>query len=223
MEEDKTKWNSAASRLEKTIKSFSNKMTTNYQGRLFAKDAIDGLRLIDMTRTVFDIVVMNPPFGALSNGSKEYLTKTYPYSKSDLLSIFVERGLELLGNGGRLAAITSRTPFFLKSYEKWREQLILKIGEPEVMADLGNGVMDEAFVEAAAFVSKETINDNFLKNNKRKGQIYSSRNACFDIRNGNKNELEYNVDIHSIEALPGKIFSYWIRYNAEKYLKTYLN
>ena len=53
-----------------------------------------------MTRTVFDIVVMNPPFGALSNGSKEYLTKTYPYSKSDQLSIFVERGLELLGNRG---------------------------------------------------------------------------------------------------------------------------
>ena len=36
-----------------------------------------------------------------------------------LLSIFVERGLELLSNGGRLAAITSRTPFFLKSFEKW--------------------------------------------------------------------------------------------------------
>ena len=35
------------------------------------------------------------------------------------------------------------------------------------MADLGNGVMDEAFVEAAAFVLK-TINDNFLKNNKKK-------------------------------------------------------
>ena len=86
---------------------------------------------------------------------KEYLTKTYPLSKSDLLSIFVERGLELLSNGGRLAAITSRTPFFLKSFEKWREEIVLKIGEPEVMADLGNGVMDEAFVEAAAFVLKK--------------------------------------------------------------------
>ena len=30
---------------------------------------------------------------------------------------------------------------------------------------------------------------------------------------------EYNVDIHSIEALPGKIFSYWIRYNAEAIFK----
>ena len=105
-----------------------------------------------MTREIFDIVIMNPPFGALSLGSKDYLTKTYPFSKSDLLSIFVERGLELLNNGGRLAGITSRTPFFLKSYENWRENIVLGVARPEVMADLGHGVMDEAFVEAAAFV-----------------------------------------------------------------------
>jgi len=64
----------------------------------------------------------------------------------------VERGLELLGAGGRLGAITSRTCFFLSSFHKWREQIVLGIAKPEVMADLGYGVMDDAMVEAAAYV-----------------------------------------------------------------------
>ena len=94
---------------------------------------------------------MNPPFGALGIGVKNPLAKVYPRSKNDLLAMFVERGLELLSTGGRLGAITSRTCFFLSSFQKWREEVVLGIAEPEVMADLGHGVMDEAMVEAAAY------------------------------------------------------------------------
>jgi hypothetical protein len=64
----------------------------------------------------------------------------------------VERGLELLRPGSRLGAITSRTGFFLSSYRKQREEVVLGMTHPEVMADLGHGVMDDAMVEAAAYV-----------------------------------------------------------------------
>jgi len=101
---------------------------------------------------VFDVVVMNPPFGALAANTKNQLTKAYPRSKNDLLAIMVERGLELLRSGGRIGAITSRTCFFLSSFQKWREEVVLGIARPEVMADLGFGVMDDAMVEAAAYV-----------------------------------------------------------------------
>lgn len=57
----------------------------------------------------------------------------------------------MLRSGGRLWAITSRTCFFLSSFHKWREHLVLEITQPEVMADLGHGVMDDAMVEAAAY------------------------------------------------------------------------
>ncbi|MNR45062.1 hypothetical protein D3C85_1638730 [compost metagenome] len=97
-------------------------------------------------------MVMNPPFGALASGTKDQLAKAYPRSKNDLLAIFVERGLEMLRSGGRIGAITSRTCFFLSSFQKWREQVVLGIAKPEVMADLGHGVMDDAMVEAAAYV-----------------------------------------------------------------------
>jgi hypothetical protein len=50
-----------------------------------------------------------------------------------------------------LGAITSRTGFFLSSFTKWREEILLKEAEPVVFADLGYGIMDAAMVEAAAY------------------------------------------------------------------------
>lgn len=150
--EDKAKWEKAEARLQEALSEFARAARSTYQGRLFAEDALQGLRMIDHCREVFDVVVMNPPFGALSAGTKEQLGKAYPRSKNDLLSIFVERGLELMRTGGRLGAITSRTCFFLSSFQKWREEIVLSVAQPEVMADLGHGVMDDAMVEAAAYV-----------------------------------------------------------------------
>jgi type I restriction-modification system DNA methylase subunit len=124
----------------------------SYQGQLFAHDALEGLRLIDLARELFDIVVMNPPFGVLSLGTKTELRNAYPLSKNDLLAVFVERGLELLRLGGQLGAITSRTCFFLSSYQKWREKVVLGISHLILVADLGHGVMDDALVESASYV-----------------------------------------------------------------------
>ncbi len=89
--------------------------------------------------------------------NQHLLAKAYPRGKNDLLAIFVERGLELLRVGGKLGAITSRACFYLSDYKKWREQVALGIGKPEVVADLGLGVMDDAMVEAAAYVLEKQV------------------------------------------------------------------
>ena len=149
---DMEQWATAEARLRQALTDFTQAAQASYQGRLFARDALEGLRLIDLCREVFDVVLMNPPFGALAANTKDQLSKAYPRSKNDLLAIMVERGLELLRTGGRIGAITSRTCFFLSSFQKWREQVVLGIAKPEVMADLGHGVMDDAMVEAAAYV-----------------------------------------------------------------------
>ncbi|MBU0973506.1 MAG: SAM-dependent methyltransferase [Proteobacteria bacterium] len=151
-EEDMVKWGKAETRLREALTDFAQASKSTYQGQLFAQDALEGLRLMDVTRESFDVVVMNPPFGALSLSVKNSLAKAYPNSKNDLLGIFVERGIELLRIGGRIGAITSRTCFFLTSFRNWRENVVLGTTLPEVIADLGHGVMDEAMVEAAAYV-----------------------------------------------------------------------
>lgn len=145
-------WVRIESDLRSALNNFAQAVKSTYQGRLFVQDALQGLRLIDLCREVFDVVLMNPPFGALPLGTKTRLAKTYPLSKNDLLAIFIERGIQLLRPGGRIGAITSRTCFFLSSFQQWREEIVLGIAQPESVIDLGFGVMDDAMVESAAYV-----------------------------------------------------------------------
>jgi hypothetical protein len=154
--EDMTQWQKAEARLREALIDYARTARSTYQGRLFAVDALQGLRMIDHCREVFDVVVMNPPFGALAFETKDQLVKAYPASKNDLLAVFVERGLEVLRTGGSLGAITSRTCFFLSSFQQWREDVILASAPPVLLADLGHGVMDDAMVEAAAYVLRKS-------------------------------------------------------------------
>jgi hypothetical protein len=154
--EDMAQWQKAEARLQQALTEFARAARSTYQGRLFAEDALQGFRMIDHCREVFDVVVMNPPFGALAPGTKTQMQKAFPNSKNDLLAIFVERGVNLLRSSGRIGAITSRMCFFLPSYKNWRTNFLATETKTEILADLGLGVMDDAFVEAAAYVLEKT-------------------------------------------------------------------
>jgi hypothetical protein len=125
--------------------------------RLFAGDAAQGIALIDITRTRFDVVLMNPPFGAGSLVAKKEFEKGYPRTKNDVYAAFVERGIQLLHPRGLLGAITSRTGFFLSTFQKWREEILLGEAPPVVFADLGYGVLDSAMVEVAAYCLEKYV------------------------------------------------------------------
>lgn len=153
-EQEQENWLQAETRLREALSGFAQAAQSTYQGRMFARDALQGLRLIDLCREVFDVVVMNPPFGELSEGVSKYLENAYSDSKTNLLTIFVDRGLSLLGKDGRLGAITSRTCFFLSSYKKWRRNVLLQNAELCEFIDLGEGVLDDANVEVAAYCLK---------------------------------------------------------------------
>lgn len=124
---------------------------TNTRRRLFAEDAAQGVGLLSVAETKFDVVLMNPPFGQGSARAKKEFEKAYPRTKNDVFAAFVERGVELLSSHGRVGAITSRTGFFLSSFQKWREEVLLRQAPPVVVADLGYGVLDSAMVETAAY------------------------------------------------------------------------
>jgi hypothetical protein len=122
-----------------------------YRRRLFAEDAARGFAFIDVSRQRYDVVLMNPPFGAGSLMAKAMIAKAWPRTKNDLYAAFVERGVGLMPPAGMLGAITSRTGFFLSSFQKWREEVLLVEAPPTVFADLGAGVLDAAMVETAAY------------------------------------------------------------------------
>jgi hypothetical protein len=135
------------------LRQFSEAATANVsmRRRLFANDAAQGVALVDLLRSRYDVVLMNPPFGASSLRAKREFERAYPRTKNDIYAAFVERGIQLLHVGGLLGAISSRTGFFLSSFQAWREAIILREAPPVVFADLGYGVMDAAMVEAAAY------------------------------------------------------------------------
>lgn len=136
-----------------SLERFLDEATALQQARrrLFAEDSGQGLGLVELAEQRYDVVLMNPPFGAGSARAKKDFEKAYPRTKNDVYAAFVERGIELLNPRGMLGAITSRTGFFLSSFQKWREEIILKQAPPVVFADLGYGVLDSAMVETAAY------------------------------------------------------------------------
>jgi hypothetical protein len=161
--QDQENWQQAEARLRTALTEFAQVAKSTYQGSLFARDALQGLRLIDLCSEVFDVVVMNPPFGAPSAGSKEYIFSEYPDSKYDLFAVFVRRSFELLSKSGFIGAITNRTAFAVESLTQWRKDLFLSEGRLACAIDLGYGVLDDAMVEAAAYVmTRNQMQRDFL-------------------------------------------------------------
>lgn len=155
-QQEQEDWHHAEVRLRSALIEFAHAAKSTYQGRLFAQDALQGLRLVDLSGQSFDVIVMNPPFGLPTPAVKDLLSTAYPISKSDILTIFVERSIQLLRKGGFIGAITARTCFFLSSLEEWREHVLLNQSSVVALADLGHGVMDDALVDAAAYILEKS-------------------------------------------------------------------
>lgn len=155
---DEDFWEQAEGLILDAMKTYAESAESGdvYKRRLFLDDAAGGFAFIDLCRNKYDVVLMNPPFGDPTKRSKGMIIKVFPKTKNDVYAAFVERGLNILYKGGMLGAITSRTGFFLSSFTKWREEILLEIANPLVFADLGYGVMDAAMVEAAAYCLEAT-------------------------------------------------------------------
>ncbi|MGY8704588.1 Eco57I restriction-modification methylase domain-containing protein [Bradyrhizobium sp. 18BD] len=149
--EDMSQWRKAETRLREALMDYARTSRATYQGRLFAEDALQGLRMIDVCQAKFDVVVMNPPFGESAPLSKLDFEKAYMNSKNDIYAAFVERAIGLLRPNGALGAITPRTGFFLTRFKNWRENILLEKTLMTVVADLGFGVLDDAMVETVAY------------------------------------------------------------------------
>lgn len=152
-DQETAKWAAVEASLLAALSEYGERaeVAGGYIRQLFVHDATRGLALIDMCRQRYDVVLMNPPFGSGTTRAKKYFEAAYPRTKNDVYAAFVERGVELLHPRGYLGAITSRTGFFLSSFQKWREEILLKEAPPVVLADLGYGVLDNAMVEVAAY------------------------------------------------------------------------
>ena len=72
-----TFWSQAEDSILKSLQAYAGGVegAEDLGRRLFAEDAVQGFAFIDLCRNRFDVVLMNPPFGAASAKSKTYIGK----------------------------------------------------------------------------------------------------------------------------------------------------
>ena len=149
-DQEQTNWHHAEARLRSALTEFAQAAKSTYQGRLFAKDALQGLRLIDLSRELFDVVVMNPPFGLAGSYTKQYLKENYPEDWNDYYNVFIRRATKLCIKGGRIGAVVPNRLMYAKKSKGVRE-LLTTDWSLETLVDAGRDVMDDAAVDAMFF------------------------------------------------------------------------
>ncbi len=162
--------------------------------KLFAEDAAGGFAFIEVLRKHYDAVLMNPPFGAASTDSLDYLRSNYRIASDNLLVAFVVRFHQLLSLQGRLGAITDRSFVNKRFYEDFRRDFIVEKESLEILIDLGWEVLDAANVEVAMHVHSTENALSFFAN------LGQEENKSENLLTGNKLLVQ---QIRSFRSFPG--------------------
>ena len=139
----------AEARVIDTLRSYAEKAQNGQklQRRLFTEDAVRGFAFVDLCQKRYDVVLMNPPFGAPTATDGFTLDKN---AAGNLYPAFVLRAFQQ--SSGFVGAITDRTFFVQDTFKHYRSTLVGTDWTLNAAIDLGWGVLDTADVQVAAYV-----------------------------------------------------------------------
>jgi len=206
-------WQTAERNIYEALRKYAERAEGRYSQRLFADDAAHGFAFIDLCRKRFDTVVMNPPFGDRPVRADQLLLDAFPITAADMYSMFFERAIELVENGGKVGAISNRTWLGLPSFEGLRADIFGASGAVECAADLGSFVL-EAQVETAAVIIGKCTNPNALAlwvrllKTKEKESIL--RQALAESAAGSRHRNVYVSSQRRFSLMPSCVFGYWM-------------
>lgn len=210
-EQEQECWQQAEARLRTALSEFAQAAKSTYQGRLFAQDALQGLRLIDLCREVFDVVVMNPPFGQATKTHEKYYKENYPETSiEELAATFFTRAVSLLRTGGLIGEISSRTMFFLYSLKNWRRDVLFEKAPLVIYADIGMGELDDAFNETAVYVAQKGVSTSVVC---KFGMFHREGNkagALLSMMSGVRKEGVFERKFSDFKVLDDTPLCYWV-------------
>jgi len=123
---------------------------------------LQALKQADYLTPKYHVVIANPPYMG-ANGMnvklKKYVYDSYPDSKSDLMTCFMERANELVISRGRWGMINFTSWMFLGSFETLRIKLLNSITINSLL-HLGRGIFGSDF-GTVAFVFTKGASDCF--------------------------------------------------------------
>ena len=97
----------------------------------------------------FQIVFGNPPYGAkLSEAEKDYFRETFEFGTTNTAPLFMQRSLDVLGNGGIHGLIVPKSFLFSSDWVKPRDRLL---GGLRTLVDCGK-VWDDVKLEQVIYI-----------------------------------------------------------------------
>lgn len=175
------------------------------------------IEVIDLLTRKYESVATNPPYMGAGNFNadlKNYVSKYYKNSKSDLFAVFMELCLNESRPGGKMGMINQQSWMFLSSYEKLREQLLENYCF-ESMLHLGPRTFDEIsgeVVQSTAFVLR---NETASRKHQPATGFY---HRLIDYKNSIEKEKRFleKTNIHqsirqsNFSKIPGSPIAYWV-------------
>jgi hypothetical protein len=214
---DKDFFDTAEEQVLKSLKGFAENAEGEdaFQRLLFADDTVRGFAFIELCRKRYDVIVMNPPFGAGSISTEDYYKKAYPNWAKNILCCFFYRMNIMLNTSGNLGAIFDRTVSVKSSYEKFRLENF--IGKIQYVIDTGWGVLD-ANVETTAYVTnKELINNSLFFD------LRDSTQKSTDLFTLVKSNIYLMHDTNSFKKLPNSVIGYYFEDSIINLFNNYKN
>lgn len=157
------------------------------------------------------VAVTNPPYmggAGMSNKLTAYLNSSYPHSKVDLYSTFIEKSGNFTNKNGYRAMITQHGWMFLSSFEKLRA--IIEKSDIVCMAHLGAKGFDEINGEVVQTTTFITRNSFFTGYKGIYARLLSASSECEKAKLYLSGKYRYESGRESFNIIPGKPVAYWV-------------
>ena len=183
--------------------------------RVFAKKLLPLVRVAQTLAQKYDVVVTNPPYmGSSGMGTKlaEYVKKNYPDTRSDMSTVFMEKGLKICKENGFMAMINIPVWMFIASYEKLRNILIT--GNSIInMVHPGRGIFGSDF-GTTTFVITKCYVENYVGQYRRlfdkQGDVEPVEIREQAFFNGRQ---RFESNQMNFVKIPGCPIAYWVSQN----------
>lgn len=160
--------------------------------------------------------------GSKGMGEKlsKYVTKKYKLAKTDMYSVFIERGFEYICNKGYNSMVTMHSWMFLGAFEGLREKY-LKQSTFNSILHLGMEAFENIIgkvVQTAAFVICKNKNCGYKGTNIRLVDFYDARKYEKEQQFFNEINKYNNIPQYKFLNIPGYTIAYWV---SDEMLKTF--
>lgn len=208
--------------LEKRIEEIRNRDTEDIFKQQYRSIILEKMpQLIKQAKIMsqkYDTVSTNPPYmgiRGMNNKLAEYLSKTYPNSKSDLFAVYMEVAINKIKPDRFISIINQQSWMFLSSYNELRKEYTGK-SVMYNMIHLGSKAFEEnvgTIVQTTAFVSRKTLIRGYKSKFIRLVEGTNSnekQNKLLETKNNSDKDTVYIASLSDFDDIPGKPIAYWV-------------